>query len=125
MPDANGANPKWYTTACEKLAEIEQNAEDYEDPEEGDKAPSPEIFVAIKNFFDVLKKEAKSGVQDPRMFVSPAGVIVVTFGDKAKGIDIRFSPEIFFLYKPSEKAKSEEGDRMSDAIQLVAKNFSA
>ena len=88
-------SPEWYTASCKNLALIEQNADDYEDPEEGDRAPSREVFDAVRTFLIALSNEGDIKLEEPRMFVSPNGHIVLTYGNKSKSIDIRFAPEVF------------------------------
>jgi hypothetical protein len=117
------ANPEWFLTACKKLAEIEENAADYEDPEEGDKAPTKEVFDAVRAFLTAVKNvggEAKLEV--PHMFVSPSGNMVLTYGNKTASIDLRFSPEVFFSFKKGDAAPVK-GEGLANVVGLVGRHF--
>lgn len=118
------ADPEWYTAALKKLGEIEEHADEYEDPEEGDKAPTPVIFTAVRAFLTTLKAQDYGTLEVPRMFVSPDGQILVSYGDKKRGLDIRFSPELFYYFKHTTQApKEKEGDNQADVLLLISKHF--
>lgn len=112
----------WFETAGQKLAEIEANADDYADEEEGDKAPDAEIFNAVRTFLKTVKSKIDAPLETPRFFVSPNGSILTTFSNKKCELDIRFSPELHLYYKDSA-GKVTEGASALDAIDLIKKHF--
>lgn len=112
----------WFETSLQKLSEIEANADDYVDEEEGDKAPDAEIFNAVKSFLKTVKNKIDVALETPRFFVSPNGSILVTFSNKKCELDIRFSPELHLYYKDSA-GKVTEGASALDAIDLIKKHF--
>lgn len=115
-------SPEWYTSTLMKLKAIEENASDYEDLEYGDKAPSPEVFQAVRAFLDDLQKKGDKKLEQPNIFISPNGQILLTYGDKKRSIDIRFSPEIFFFFKHPEH-ELVTGSCVKEAITLVCSFF--
>lgn len=115
-------SPEWFQAAWKNLELIENNADAYEDPEEGDKAPSKEVFEAVKGFLNTLKDVGDTKLEEPRFFVSPNGQIVVAFGSKKRSLDIRFTPNVYFYFKDSQLAPAT-GDNMNDAVQLTSKYF--
>ena len=116
------ANPEWYTAAWNTLSRIERNASDYEDLDEGDQAPSTEVFEAVRAFLNVLKGDGSLKVEEPRMSVSPNGHLVLTYGDSCRSLNVRFTPTVFFFFKHPEMA-SIKGNGPSGAIVLIAKYF--
>lgn len=114
----------WYAIANKNLAEIEEHAADYEDPEEGDVAPPKPVFDAVRAFLSDLNLEGKPTFEVPRMFVSPAGHLVLAYGNKDKGVDLRFAPEVEFFFK-GNGLEPVNGKGIPAAIKLVLKHFSA
>ena len=112
----------WFESSLKKLAEIEEHAGDYEDEEEGDKAPGPEMFDAVKSFLKTVKAKVDAKLETPRFFVSPNGSLLVTFSNKKCELDIRFSPELHLYYKDSA-GKITEGASALDALDLIKKHF--
>lgn len=118
----NTLSPEWFQTALKSLCEIEEHAAEYEDPEEGDVAPTAVVFGAVKEFLNLLNKDAEIKLETPRFFVSPAGQIVLGFGNKTRSLDIRFSPELHYYFKDAT-APTKEGERAADAVALAHKHF--
>ncbi len=115
-------NPEWFLVASKALQEIREHAADYEDEEEGDKAPSEAVFEAISLFLNELLKKGGAKLEQPHIFVSPNGQMVLTYGNKTKSIDIRFSPEVHFYFKGT-KPVPVEGDGLANAVLLVSEHF--
>lgn len=116
-------SPEWYAIANKNLAEIEAHAAEYEDPEEGDVAPQKPVFDAVRAFLTTLNAEGKPAFEVPRMFVSPAGHLVLAYGNKDKGVDLRFAPEVEFFFKGTG-LDPVNGTGVPEAIKLVLKHFS-
>ena len=115
-------SPEWYEAAIKALEEIEANKEDYVDEEEGDVAPSDEIFAVVRKFLAALITDEGEKMETPRMFVSPNGNIILTFGNKKKGLDVRFSPEVASFFKV-ENAAEKTGKTFDDAVKFALTNF--
>lgn len=116
-------SPDWFVNASKNLALIETNAADYDHPEEGDKAPSKEVFVNVRSFLDVLRASGAARLDVPRIFVSPTGQLVLTFGDKEKSLDVRFTAtEILFYFKHPDQPPIK-GNEQSAVVQLILKYF--
>lgn len=115
-------SPEWYTAACKNLALIEENAADYEDPEEGDKAPSEEVFTAVRAFLNLLRNKHEDKLEEPRMFVSSNGHLLLCYGNKNQSLDLRFDPNLSFFFQHAEKPPAS-GSEVADAIELLCKYF--
>jgi hypothetical protein len=114
-------SPEWYTAAYENLAAIERNSADYECPEEGDKAPAPEVFEAVRAFFNVLRRGGEK-LEQPKMFVSSNGHILLSYGNDSRSLDVRFDPATSFFFKHLEKGPATGSD-VAGAVELVNTYF--
>ncbi len=115
-------SPEWYTAACKNLAVIEEHAADYEDPSEGEKAPTKEIFDAVKTFFNTLRGKGEDKLEEPRMFVSHEGHLLLSYGNKKQNLDIRFEPTLSYFFHHAENGPSS-GSEHTGAVELVIKYF--
>lgn len=116
-------SPEWYRAAMKTLEEIETNKEDYVDEEEGDVAPSDAIFASVRNFLDALLDD-ETVMETPKMFVSPNGNIILTFGNKDKALELRFSPDVFSALKIKAQAE-KNGKNLDDAVKFARAHFQA
>ncbi|MBA4027343.1 MAG: hypothetical protein C0473_03785 [Cyanobacteria bacterium DS3.002] len=114
-------SPEWYTAACRNLEKIEAHADDYSCPEEGYTAPSRDIFPVVQKFFNKLRRTNEK-LEEPRIFVSPEGHILLNYGSETRNLDIRFAPSITFFFSHNEVAPVA-GYCEIDAINLLAKYF--
>jgi hypothetical protein len=114
-------SPEWYTAACKNLRKIEAHSADYSCPEEGYSAPSTEIFVAVEGFFNILRKTDEK-LEEPRIFVSPEGHILLSYGTQNRNMDIRFEPSVTFFFQHSEQAPLA-GTDCHAAASLLTKYF--
>jgi hypothetical protein len=115
-------SPEWYQAAIKTLEEIEIHRAEYEDEEEGDVAPSDEIFASVRKFLAALITEDGPTLETPRMFVSPNGNIILTYGGKEKVLELRFSPDVFSSLKLKAQAE-KNGKTMEDAVQFARAHF--
>lgn len=115
-------SPEWYTAACKNLALIEQHAADYEDAEAGDKAPTKEVFTAVRDFLNLLRKKHEQKLDEPRMFVSSEGHLLLSYGNKNQSLDLRFDPALSYFFQHSEHPPAS-GSKTADAVQLLCKHF--
>jgi hypothetical protein len=120
--ESKAANTDWFAGANQKLATIEEHRLEYEDEEEGDKAPPPEVFAAAKQFLEALHGNGDNKFDEPRMFVAPNGNLVLAFGNKTRGFDIRFAPEVTFFYKTGDHP-NQTGTGVADAVKVLNKHF--
>ena len=113
---------KWYEAAAASLGRIETNAQDYEDLPEGDKAPTQQVFEAVKAFLSELHTEGNSEIEQPRINVSPNGHLALSFGSKKRSLDILFAPKVHFYIK-GDSAQVETGECETRALNLTLKYF--
>jgi hypothetical protein len=113
---------KWYEAAEASLGLIEANVQDYEDLDEGDKAPTQEVFAATKAFLGKLNTEASFEIEQPRINVSSNGHLALSFGSKKRSLDILFAPKVHFYLK-GDSVQTETGECESQALELALKYF--
>lgn len=114
-------SPEWYTSAAKNLAAIEANAADYECPEEGEKAPPTACFKAVREFFKVLR-DTDEKLEEPRIFVSNEGHLLLSYGRKDRSIDLRFTPQASFHFR-HENNGHQTGASLEKAKELVLEYF--
>ena len=114
-------SPEWFELTLKKLDRLEAHAEDYEDKEEGDIAPTKEVFEAVREFLKHLRDKNEK-LEEPRLVVSPNGHIVVVFGGKKRSLDVRFTPKCYFYFKDNNEAPTT-GEKLDGAVELAAKYF--
>ena len=114
--------PEWFKSAWKNLELLQENASAYEDPEEGDKAPTAEVFEAVKTFLRKLGEPGSPNLEEPRFAVSPNGQIVLAFGSKKRSLDVRFTPQVHYFFKDAETGVTS-GEEMAPAIELAQKYF--
>ena len=109
--------PAWFASAMHNLALIEENQSVYHNSER--KAPSAEVFAAVRQFLESCKDE---NIDEPSLFVSANGHIVLTIGSRPKTLNIRFSPRVSFVLK-SAASEPFKGGGMECAIKATLENF--
>jgi hypothetical protein len=114
-------SPEWFDLTSKKLDHLEATKDDYNDPEEGDKAPTKEIFQVVRDFLGMLRDKNEK-LEEPNLFISPNGHIVVVFGTKKRSLDVRFTPEAHYYFKDSSEAPSS-GKGVEGAVELAFKYF--
>jgi hypothetical protein len=118
------ACPEWYTTASKNLATIEDHAADYEDPEEGDKAPTADVFEAVRRFLIQLRNVAGSDkLDEPKIFVSPNGHLILTYSHPTSPtrLDIRFTPRVHYHLQLQDTNITGSGN--AEAVELTHQRF--
>ena len=114
-------SPEWYELTLKKLDKLEARAEDYNDPEEGDVAPSKDVFKSVREFLEHLRDKNEK-LEEPRLVVSPNGHIVVVFGSKKRSLDVRFTPSCYYYFKDSTEAPATSAG-VDGAVELAVKYF--
>lgn len=100
---------------------LQASIAEYEDEESI--PPSDKVFKAVRAFLKTLEKLANdTNIEQPKIFRSPNGHLIVKFGTSSLQMNIRFKPGLSFVLQ-QEKTVCEKGDSADAAAALVFEHF--
>lgn len=114
--------PDWFIAASKSLQLIEENLCAYKS--EDREAPNEAVINAVREFLKGLSSRVPKdwNIAEPKLFVSPNGQIVATMGCRPQTLNIRFAPEVTFLFKHPDLGTSK-GNGLEATICLVLEHF--
>ena len=119
-------NPESFQKVWDNLDLIEASMGDYEDPDDGDTAPSQEVFAAVREFLVLLRgacaRANDTKLETPSLFVSSGDIVLTLVNRSNRNMNVRFTPEVRFDFFDSE-AGPIAGQSMQHAVELAAKYF--
>jgi len=115
-------SPNWFASASQSLKLIQDNLAMYENDERV--APSNAILENVRIFLETLKDKTAGHINlsEPKLFVSPNGDIVTTFGDRPQVLNVRFGNSTTFLFIHPTLG-TVKGTEICDAIVLTINHF--